>query len=755
VTRTRPIRLPPWPVVAWTALATAFAAYAAGALGLVGPSDLALQIARDALLVVGAAMALAGALRRDSDRGAFVVLALALGLWAVGQLVWSLAYSGMAEPPFPSWSDACWIACYPLYYVALTLLARRRLRSVPGGAWLDGLIGGLALSAVTLAVLLEPLRSMTGGSLGQVVTTLSYPILDVVLIGVLVGLLALAGWREGRGWALLAAGMVLNVAADWSYIFVASSGAYAAFVDVLFGAAALCLAGACWQPLRPATRVGLGAWVAIAPPLTAMVVSAFVLTRGSLSSVSHAASALPAVGALLLGLVRVVLTYRENLQLAASRREALTDDLTGIANRRHLLRELHAALTPSDDGTLAGSTLMLIDLDRFKDLNDTFGHAAGDDALAEVAARLRRAAGQALVARVGGDEFALLLEGTDRGAALDMAAAVQRGLLPPFAVGGRHGTIGASIGIAMAPDHAIHAADLLRCADVAMYEAKRAGAGTRVSSAAGAGALAAELRRALDGGELELHYQPQAEMESHRICGVEALVRWRHPQDGLLAPGAFLPAIREAGLSRRLTLQVLEAALAQARAWDAEEIDVPIAVNVSADDVLDPHFPAEVEQLIQEAGVAPQRLRLEITETAPVADLALAGTALRRLRAAGVAVALDDFGTGYSSLSYLRQLDLDELKIDRSFVAGATADPAAGAIVRATVDLAHTLGLRVVAEGIEDAHSWQLLEALGCDVAQGYLLARPMPADELTTWLRGRTLVRTAAVAVQTPSSAS
>jgi diguanylate cyclase (GGDEF)-like protein len=751
----RPIRLPAWPVVAWSVFVAAFAAYAVAALGLVAVPGNVVEIAGDATLGAGAALALAGALRRKSDRAAFVVLALALGLWALGQLVWSLAYADMAEAPFPSWSDACWIACYPLYYVALALLARKRLRSVPGGAWLDGLIGVLALSSVALAVLLAPLQKMTGGSLGQVLTTLSYPILDVVLIGILVGLLALAGWREGRGWALLTLGMVLNVAADWSYIFVASGGDYAVWVDVVFGAAALCLAGACWQPLRAAPRVGLGGWVAVALPLTAMVVASAVLAWGSLTSTSHPESALLAVGALLLGLVRVILTHSENLQLTASRREALTDDLTGIANRRHLLRVLQAVLTPSDGGATSGSTLMLIDLDRFKDLNDTFGHAAGDEALAEVAARLRRAAAGALVARVGGDEFAILLDGTDRSAALDMAAAVQRALLPPFAVGGRHGTIGASIGIAMAPEHAEHPADLMRCADVAMYEAKRAGAGTRVSSSAGAGSLAVELRRALDGGELELHYQPQAEMASHRICGVEALVRWRHPQDGLLAPGAFLPAIREAGLSRRLTLQVLEVALAQARTWDEHEIHVPIAVNVSADDVLDPHFPAEVEQLIAEAGVAPQRLRLEITETAPVADLALAGTALRRLRAAGVAVSLDDFGTGYSSLAYLKQLDLDELKIDRSFVCDVTGDPAGGAIVRATVALAHTLGLRVVAEGIEDAQSWRLLETLGCDVAQGYLLARPMPADELTTWLRGRTLVRTAAVALPLPSPAS
>jgi diguanylate cyclase (GGDEF)-like protein len=753
VTRKRPIRLPAWPVIAWSALVAGFAAYAAGALGLVAVPGVAVEVARDAILGAGAALALAGALRRNSDRSAFAILALALVLWAVGQVVWSLAYGHMAEPPFPSWSDACWIACYPLYYVALALLARRRVRRVPGGAWLDGLIGVLALSSVALAILLDPLRERTGGSLQQVLTTLSYPILDVVLIGILVGLLALAGWREGRAWALLAVGMVLNVAADWSYIFVASSGQYALWVDVLFGAAALCLAGACWQPLRPAAPVRLGGWVGVAPPMVAMVVSSLVLAWGALSTTSHPEYALPAVAALLLGLVRAVLTHRENLQLAASRREALTDDLTGIANRRHLLRELQAVLTPTDGGAVAGSTLMLIDLDRFKDLNDTFGHAAGDAALTEVAARLRHAAGHALVARVGGDEFALLLDGTDRSAALDMAAAVQRSLLPPFAVGGRHGTIGASIGIAMAPEHAAQPADLMRCADVAMYEAKRAGAGTRVSSSTGAGSLAVELRRALDGGELELHYQPQAEMASHRICGVEALVRWRHPQQGLLAPGAFLPAIREAGLSRRLTLQVLEVALAQARAWDEHQIHVPIAVNVSADDVLDPHFPAEVEQLIQEAGVAPQRLRLEITETAPVADLALAGTALRRLRAAGVAVALDDFGTGYSSLAYLKQLDLDELKIDRSFVTGITADPAGGAIVRATVALAHTLGLRVVAEGIEDAQSWRMLETLGCDVAQGYLLARPMPADELTTWLRGRTLVRSAAVAVPAPAS--
>jgi diguanylate cyclase (GGDEF)-like protein len=475
-----------------------------------------------------------------------------------------------------------------------------------------------------------------------------------------------------------------------------------------------------------------------------MAAAAGLLGWTAVLGLHHPEAAVAALGALLLGLIRVVLTHRENLALAASRREAITDELTGLANRRHLLRRIDEALEPAAAGEPAPAALMLIDLDRFKELNDSLGHQAGDQLLTAFAGRLRRAVDHAgLAARLGGDEFAVLLPGARRTDALDVAARVHRALARTFAVAGGDAHIAASVGIALALDRGDTPAALLRRADLAMYEAKRGATGTHVSTPADGGGSgpAARLRRAIEAGEMEMHYQPQGELPSGGVVGVEALIRWRHPERGLLVPAEFLPALRDAGLMRRLTHTVIAQALEQAGRWAAGGLVVPIAVNVSAEDMLDPGFAVEVEELLACSGVPADRLRIEISENAPMADLDLVRATVRRLRAAGVEVALDDFGAGYSALAYLRQLEFDELKLDRSLVAGIAGDADGTAIVGAVVELAHTLGLRVVAEGVEDAESWRLLATLGCDVGQGFYLGRPVAPEELAPWLAGRPLL--------------
>jgi diguanylate cyclase len=715
--------------VAWGAAVLLFAAYAATA-ALTGGA--AAEWLGDAVVVTGAALAVAGALRRRTARAGLGLLAAALVLWAAGQVVWTLAYSRSAAPPYPSWSDACRLGCYPLYYLSLGLLARDRLRRLPRGAWLDGVIAALTLAAFAVGILLRPLRESTGGSLPMVATTLAYPIGDVVLLVLMLPVVVLGGGRPGRVWAFLGAGMLLNVAADWSFIFTARAGGWA---DVVFAAAVLCLAAATWQPVTPAARTVTAGWGAVAGPIIAMAGALSLLGSWAILPGAHFAAAIPAYAAALLGLGRTMLTVRENLQLVESRREALTDELTGLANRRRLLRALDAALAAPG----GACTLMLVDLDGFKALNDSLGHAAGDRVLAVVGARLRRAVGESgLVARLGGDEFAVLLAGP--GDAEPVAQALHAAIARPLPLAGGP-AVGASIGLASAPAHGDHPSTLLREADLAMYAAKRTGAATAVAQRAPAGTMAPELRRALDHGELELYVQPQARLADHAVGGVEALIRWRHPERGLLAPAAFLTAVREAGLMRRLTGRVLEAALHHARAWAQDGTPIPISVNVSAEDVLDPDFPGHVRRLLDDAGLPPALLRLEITETALMADPERANDGLAALRRAGVEVGLDDFGTGYSSLAALRWLELDELKIDRSFVRELAGGGPDASIVRATLALARTFGLRVVAEGIEDEATWDALARLGCDVGQGYWLARPMPADELPRWLVARALV--------------
>jgi diguanylate cyclase (GGDEF)-like protein len=733
--------------LAWTFTAGFFVAYAVAVLaGLADGEGLLARLIgdwlRNALLAAGATLGFIGARRRQRERAAYVVLASALGLWTVGQLVWTLAYSGIDAPPFPSWSDACWIACYPLYYVSLGLLARDRFHRMPAGLPLDGLIVLLTLTAATVALLLAPVQALTGGSLDQAATTLAYPVGDAVLLGILAGLVVLSGQRADRAWWFLAAGMLLNTIADWCFIFVAAAGSYDGWIDIVFGAALLCLGAAAWQAPRPVTPASLRGWRGVIAPLAAMAAATALLSYQVVADAGRAV-ALPALAAVVLGLLRTILTLRENLALLDSRREALTDELTGLANRRHLIRRLDAALAAGRD-----CTVLLADLDRFKEINDARGHHAGDELLALLGSRLRADIGRGLVARLGGDEFAVLLDGSDEAAALAAAAALHAAVERPFGIDDASVAVGASVGIALAPLHGDRAADLLRHADEAMYEAKRTGAGTRVATAGRrdpeAAALASELRGALESDALELHYQPIADLQDGSIVAVEALVRWRHPSRGLLQPAAFLPTVEAAGLRRPLTRLVLQQAAGDAARWAAAGMPLPVAVNVTVEDLTDPSFADDLERTLHRKRVPPGLLALELTESAALAGTAAVDRTLLRLHDAGVMTALDDFGTGHSSLVRLRHLTVDTIKVDRSFVAGLVTTPADEAIIRATIALAHSLGLRVVAEGIENEATWCALAALGCGYGQGFHLAQPMPAAEIPAWLAQRRMAAAA-----------
>ncbi len=413
------------------------------------------------------------------------------------------------------------------------------------------------------------------------------------------------------------------------------------------------------------------------------------------------------------------------------------DELTGLHNRRSLQQQLRDAV--EEAATLAQPlALMMMDLDRFKEINDTLGHHVGDLLLRQIGPRLRSALDQnATLARLGGDEFAVFLPGTDARGAREIAEHLQRTLEQPFQLDGANVEIGASIGIACYPVHGTDSDTLIRRADVAMYVAKEDRTGWAVYSpnrdhhSPARLALVADLRRAIERDELLLYYQPQANVRDGALYGVEALVRWNHPERGLLAPTAFIPLAEETRLIGPLTQWVIRAALRQLAEWQAIGIDVRVAVNLSAHDIHDVAFPDRLAGLLAESGVAPDRLELEITEGILLADPRRARESLLRLRTLGIGIAIDDFGTGYSSLNYLQRLPVDELKIDRSFVGDMASEEGARAIVRAVIDLADDLGLRVVAEGVEDLATWEVLAALGCDAAQGYYFSPPLPAAEL------------------------
>jgi diguanylate cyclase (GGDEF)-like protein len=426
------------------------------------------------------------------------------------------------------------------------------------------------------------------------------------------------------------------------------------------------------------------------------------------------------------------------------RHQATHDALTNLPNRVALHERGAGALAHARrHGSLAA--LLLIDLDRFKEVNDTMGHEQGDRLLVEVSRRLRDALRRDdVLARLGGDEFAVLAVLPHRGALGEVATRLHAALARPFDLGGVGVELGGSIGIALQPDHGDDISALLRRADVAMYQAKESGTQIETYDAtsdpysAERLQLLGDLRRAIDHDELVLHFQPKVALGSGAVIGVEALVRWEHPERGLLEPSAFLGLAERTGLITDVTRWVIDAAVGQCAAWRAEGTDLSVAINLAAANIVDTTLPARIAEALERWDVPRDRLQCEISEDTVMGDPRRATDVLERLRAQGIRLSLDDFGTGHSSLSYLKRLPLDEVKIDRSFVSGMAVEASDAAIVRSTIDLARHLGLDVVAEGVESEEVLEVLQSLDCDIAQGFLLSRPLPAAELNGWLAAR-----------------
>jgi diguanylate cyclase (GGDEF)-like protein len=434
---------------------------------------------------------------------------------------------------------------------------------------------------------------------------------------------------------------------------------------------------------------------------------------------------------------------RQNEDLRSSvernRHQARHDSLTGLANRVQLRDRMEQALAASaDTGELVA--VLLIDLDRFKEINDSLGHSYGDALLRQVGPRLRSILRERdVVARLGGDEFAVLLPAVDGVAeARTVAERLREALHRRFDVEGVALDVEVSVGIAVSPMHGADAEELLRNADIAMYVAKEVKAGAVVFepaehvTAPSRLNVLGDLRRALDtDGELLLHYQPKFTLDGRHIEGLEALLRWQHPERGMVPPGEFIPVAEGTGIILRLTERVLGLALTQMRRWLDEGHPVPVAVNLSTRCLMDADLPDLVAVLLAQHRVPARLLRLEVTESAVMGDAARCLDVLQRLHDLGVHLSIDDFGTGYSSMAYLRQLPVDELKIDRSFVMGMTDTQQDAVLVRTAIDLGHNLGLTVVAEGVEGAEHVAALQELGCDIAQGFHFARPMPSEDI------------------------
>jgi len=441
----------------------------------------------------------------------------------------------------------------------------------------------------------------------------------------------------------------------------------------------------------------------------------------------------------------LLITYFVSRRVSAQGRQlatqALYDALTSLPNRLQLLERLERKIADvrQDGGSFA---VMLMDLDHFKEVNDTLGHEFGDQLLQEAGARLvETMRPDDIIARLGGDEFVIVLNALSQENVAKTAEKVLACLDQPFQIDQQSIDVSASLGISLFPEHGQCPSTLLREADIAMYVAKRSGGGFALYSpeqdkiSRDDLSLKGELREAILNSQLSLNFQPKIDHQQHRVIGFEALARWIHPQRGFMPPDKFIPLAERAGLIGALTRWVLKEAIYQLAEFHAQGHRLSMAVNLSASNLHDPELVDNIVALLNETGIPPQFLVLEVTEGAVMSSPSDGIRNLHRLAEAGISIAIDDFGTGYSSLAYLKQLPVDELKIDKSFVMNMCNDDNDAVIVRSTIDLAHNLGLKVTAEGVENRDTWEILTTLGCDISQGYFMSKPQAAERLGQWL--------------------
>lgn len=695
--------------------------------------------------IVASVLCLGRAAVSGRDRAMVIVMGLGLMAWATGDLALAAESVGGATPPTPSVADAFYIAFYPLTYVALMLLVRRRVKRFSMATWLDGIVAGLGAAAICAAFVFQGVLRSAGGHPGAVAVNLIYPVGDLLLLIMVVGGTAILPGRTRGPWLMLAAGYALQAIGDTFNLFGSGIGAThvgTAFNSIAWPIAILLVSGSVWLRQTPSDIATHERPPGLLLPGLGTLSALLILLLAALQDADHTAVGL-ATATLAVAAVRVGASLKRLRNLTEERHtEAITDQLTTLGNRRGLFELLDGLLREhrSGEGDARSLAFLYMDLNRFKEVNDSFGHSVGDELLRQLGTRLSDALRTSdLLVRLGGDEFgvALLDANADYGATVAQRLAAK--LEEPFLLGNVRARISVSIGIAVVPDDAVDAHDLLRCADLAMYRAKVDGKSfatyqEEIDGRANRLGLVEELREAIDERKLELHYQPQMDISTGEVVAVEALARWAHPRLGYVPPLEFLPLAEEADLMGPLTTLVLEEALDQVAVWRRRHPDLTVSVNVSTTNLLSENFPDLVVGLLEDRGLSHDALVLEITETTAMADVSRCREVTQELRDRGLVVSVDDFGAGFTSLAYLSSLAVRELKLDRSFINGLSTagDERDLALVRSTINLAHSLGLRVVAEGVEDESCLDLLMGLDCDVVQGYLISSPKPAGEVS-----------------------
>ncbi len=812
-------------------------------------------------LAVGTCL-LRGLSLRD-ERRAWLLLALGMFFFASGDVYWTLFLKAKSEIPVPSPADAGYLLFYPCAYGAMVALVRTRGDRFTPGLWLEGGIGSFAVAGLGAALLQKPIQASTGGSAEKVAASLAYPLADILLFSLVVGVLILTGIRHGRTWLVAAAGFATFAVTDAIYGYQTAANTFSdnTILDIGWPLAFGIFAFAAWMTKSESVRTSrLEGWQSAALPGLFGMSSLGVLIYGSLHHVYAVAVALSAVSlvAVILrmgllvdqrlrtigelraseeryrALVRsvpdtIITLFNRDLSLAffdgagldadmrtalsrgtvgsdiaepaqrpqldallrdglagtystheisfpsttgrvwsleigpycpdgtnidgvfcvarnvtghkeAERQlahQALHDSLTGLANRVLFMDRLDQALARLQRHS-APIALLFVDLDHFKVVNDSLGHAAGDEVLVQASDRLRRTLRPAdTVARFGGDEFVILCEeASGRAEAEEIAGRISAALARPFSIGGQEVVLTASTGIVLAGDTNMDAGALLRDADTAMYRAKERG---RANSqffdnsmrmrAVQRLELETSLRHAIEAGELRVLYQPQVRLSDETPVSCEALVRWAHPERGLVDPGDFIPIAEESGLILPLGEWVLRRVVSD---MSRSVAPLPVSVNVSPRQLADPDFVGHVRAAVEESGIDPGDLCLEVTESALFSDPDTALLRLSALRAIGVRLAIDDFGIGFSSLWHLRQVpEVDVLKIDRAFIAELGRNRKDSAIVGAVIVLANSLGMDVVAEGIETEEQADELRAMGAEYGQGWLYGHPRELEDL------------------------
>jgi diguanylate cyclase (GGDEF)-like protein len=743
------------------------------------PIGVTAQAAVYQLVGVGtAAAAFAGARRHPrGHRLPWILLATGLLVQTAGDAIWNwIELVRHDEVAFPAVPDLLYLSGYPLWTLACALLVRR-VGIGRTGAFLDTLVLAGGASALGYHFLIGPYLNDTSSTVLQRVVGAAYPAMDLLLFVGAVLIVTSSAARGRPALRLLTVAFAVGFAGDGTYGLLQLHGDYASGdpIDLAWIVQYWLVAAAAWAG-RPGAAAPPEVPVAGRPPrwrVPALFVAALIgpvelvlvigadpAEAGVLACGTVALVAL--VATRMSGLLRQVSRQADSLRSTLAerdrisdqlRRHAEQDDLTGLANRHLVSRHGHQLLRASPAGPHA---VIFLDLDGFRAVNERFGHPGGDALLQEVAGRLRSAVRPGeQAARLGGDEFVVLLPDTELSTALARAGELLGEITAPVRISGRPVAVTASAGVApmpvtSGPEEAYHSA--LADADLAMFAAKQAGGGQVEEYHAGlreellgAAELGQELAEAIAADGLDIAFQPLVGLGDGRLTGMEALVRWHHPRRGTLQPAEFLPVALDRGLIDDLDLLVLGQGLAQLAAWRARHPAAApprLNVNVSAPLLARPDLVPTVQLLLARHSLPGSALALELTEQVLVDDPGTCAQRLHELAALGVTIALDDFGTGYSSLAYLGRFPVRELKLDRTFIGLGTAGGQASKLLCAVLELARTLGLTVVAEGIEDDRQRELLTELGCDVGQGYLFARPMPAAQAEQWFAEQARLR-------------